>query len=157
VLLNTGSGTFTEPIWLEHEIGGVAGADLDGDGKADLAGLGFGMADVVGVLLGEGDGTFAAPDLYPVEWAPAGIAAGDLSGDGLPDLAVTAQGDNSVQVLINQGDGAFVPGAIHPAGAVPGAPALADMNGDGVPDLVLYSGGPQQRVTVLLGFCAEGE
>ena len=48
-------------------------ADLNGDGKLDLAGAG---ANVVSVMLGNGDGTFGAKTDFPVAADPAGGGRG---------------------------------------------------------------------------------
>ena len=66
----------------------VAVGDFNGDGKADLAVANEGSG-TVSVLLGHGDGTFAAlPDLA-VGTNPFSVAVGDFNGDGKLDLAVT--------------------------------------------------------------------
>src|SRR5262249_7681346 len=86
VLLNQGDGTFAAPI--DHFIHGdtitaLAAADLNGDGKPDLAVIG---GNTLQVLMNHGDGTFAAPVGY-AGWGDA-IAAADLNGDGRLDLAL---------------------------------------------------------------------
>jgi len=61
-------------------------ADLNGDGKVDLAGSG---ANVVSVMLGNGNGTFGAKTDFPVAAAPQAVAAGDFNSDGKMDLMST--------------------------------------------------------------------
>ena len=84
----------------------MALGDFNGDGKADLAVANSGSLNV-SVLLGKGDGTFAAAANYPAGNAPYSIAVGDLNGDGTTDLAITEDGDNTVTVLLGNGDGTF--------------------------------------------------
>src|SRR5688572_33086138 len=61
-------------------------ADLNGDGKLDLAGAGaFGAS----VMLNNGDGTFGARVNYPAGGQTQDVAAGDFNGDGRVDLAVS--------------------------------------------------------------------
>jgi hypothetical protein len=113
----------------------VIGADLDGDGKVDLV-----VADSggkVSVLLGNGNGSFAARVDYPSDAGSFAVAAMDLNGDGKPDLAVANSGGGTVSVLLNKGNGTFAPAALYPTGAGSTAVAALDLNGDGHPDLVV--------------------
>jgi hypothetical protein len=86
VLLNMGGGTF---VAANYPAGAspvsVAMADLNGDGKADLA---VASGTGVSVLLNNGNGTFGAPTSYGSGTNPFSVAAGDLNGDGKIDLAV---------------------------------------------------------------------
>src|SRR5215216_3718763 len=59
------------------------GTDLNGDGRVDLAGAG---ANVVSVMLGNGDGTFGAKTDFPTAADPQAVAAGDFNSDGKVDL-----------------------------------------------------------------------
>src|SRR5581483_6742235 len=87
VLLNMGGGTF---VAANYPAGvspvSVAMADLNGDGKADLA---VASGTGVSVLLNNGNGTFGAPASYGSGTNPGSVAAGDLNGDGKIDLAVS--------------------------------------------------------------------
>ena len=143
----------------------VAMADLNGDGKLDLV-VANGGTSTVGVLLGNGDGTFEAPVTYGSGGGePLAVAIGDLNGDGIPDVVVTnvfanggEGGDSDVSVLLGNGDGTFqAPVAYDSGGYYPGSVVIADLNGDGVPDLVVAddcpAGGcnPDGAVAILLG------
>jgi hypothetical protein len=76
----------------------IAAADVNGDGRPDLS---VGNASgVIGVLLGNGDGTFQTAQTYPVPGVATSIAAADLNNDGRPDLVVT-NGSDTVSVLMN--------------------------------------------------------
>jgi FG-GAP-like repeat len=76
--------------------------DFNQDGKPDLA-----VADRSGVniFLGNGDGTFQAPQIYAAGPAPNSVTVGDFNGDGHPDLAVANVPDygvpGTVTILIN--------------------------------------------------------
>ena len=68
-------------------------ADLNGDGRPDLAGAG---ANAVSVMLGNGDGTFRPKTDFPVGTQTQAVAAGDFNSDGKVDLVVTLN-SSSVQ------------------------------------------------------------
>jgi hypothetical protein len=130
---------------------GVRTADLNGDGIPDLAVANQNSANV-SVLLGNGDGTFAAAVSYPAGAGPSWVVIGDFNRDGIPDLAVTNYTDNTVSILLGDGNGTFQPQQTFPTGSLPISVAIGDFNGDGIPDLAVanYSAGPGS-VSILLG------
>ena len=73
--------------------------DLDGDGAPDLA-VANQSSDDVSVLLGAGDGTFAAEQRFGAGDGPFSVSIGDLDGDGVPDLAVANAFSDDVSVLL---------------------------------------------------------
>jgi hypothetical protein len=87
-------------------------ADVNGDGKPDLV-VTNGNANSVGVLLGNGDGTFQTAVTYdsgPSD--PMGVVIADVNGDGKPDVLVvnfcsSSCANGSVAVLLGNGDGTF--------------------------------------------------
>jgi hypothetical protein len=162
VFLGNGDGTFTFLNGLSGgaacsggEIGGVVTRDLNGDGKADFALMCVGstIAQVV-VFLGNGDGTFRAPEAYGNStMLPGGgtLLAGDLNGDGKPDLVatgVTFQGSNTMVSFLNSGKGTFVQTQQFLPGSIANS-LLADLNGDGHLDLVNTRG--DSNVQILSG------
>jgi hypothetical protein len=119
-----------------YALGGIEGADLDGDGDTDLVSCNNNSHGYA-VFLNNGDGTFAVQDWIISDWSsPAGTAVGDYDRDCKLDLAVSDYGTNKVYILHGNGDGTFV----HPpmaSYAVNGAGRIerADLNRDGVWDL----------------------
>ncbi len=151
VLMGIGDGTFQPPV--SYGSGGyyptsLATGDLNGDGYPDLvvinpctnsicSGGGFG---VVGVLLGNGDGTFQGAVSYNAGYAVSSVAIGDMNGDGQPDLLVTGSDGRDynsgvVRVLMGNGGGTFQgPESYRSGGSGAVSVAIADLNGDGKPD-----------------------
>jgi hypothetical protein len=127
----------------------VAVGDLNGDGKPDLA-VANANSNSVSVLLGNGDGSFAAKVDYTTGFFPESVAMGDLNRDGKPDLAVANTGSASVSVLLGTGDGSFAAKADYATGSNPASVAVGDLNGDGKPDLAVANDN-SDSVSVLLG------
>ena len=150
LLLGNGDGTFQKPRRIatdkNYGCGGpfVVVNDFNGDGNADL-----GICDIsngegrVGVILGNGDGTFQKPVYYATGLASAtgfSFAVGDFNSDGNTDFLVSQPGipaENAI--LLGKGDGTFqkaqklqLPGgAAGELGIVAG-----DFNSDGLLDFV---------------------
>jgi VCBS repeat protein/List-Bact-rpt repeat protein/FG-GAP repeat protein len=161
VLLGNGDGTFQPVDFIAVTQGnpaGVATADLNGDGKLDLA-VANGSTGAL-VLLGNGDGTFQQAVSYstPDVWFYPGVAIGDLNGDNKPDLAV-ADGNGHVDILLGNGDGKFKPAVSYSSGqgcllslmtTCQVSLAIGDFNGDGKLDLAI-SDNTANTVNILLG------
>src|SRR5439155_25272991 len=108
----------------------VAAADLNGDGKPDLATANY--ADgTVSVLPNRGDGTFGSKHDYPAGLGVTAVVTGDLNGDGKRDLVTANIWDDTVSVLLNKGDGSFNAKRDYETGSGPLGVALADLSGDG--------------------------
>ena len=77
----------------------------------------------VGVLLGNGDGTFGTQTTFPTGTDPVWIATGNLNSAGGTDtnldLAVANQGSNNISILLGNGDGTFTPGTAVTTGNSP--------------------------------------
>jgi hypothetical protein len=127
----------------------VAVADFNGDGKADLV-INNVQSHTVSVLLGQGDGTFAAPLVSAAgEWFAWTLAVADFNRDGKPDLVVANNGSHQISILLGKGDGMFQPPVQYGVGTNPGRVAVADFDGDGKPDLAVGNNGG--NVSILLG------
>jgi hypothetical protein len=112
-------------------------ADLNADGKPDLAGAG---RNAVSVMLGNGDGTFRAKTDFPVGAQAQAVAAGDFNSDGRVDLVVTLNSPQlSLALLTGTGTGTFNAPTFFPNTSGFDSPAIVatDLNGDGRLDLVV--------------------
>ena len=107
VLRGNGDGTFQPVVTYDprgESASSVAIADVDGDGKRDLLVTNLnceGCDGSIGVLLGNGDGTFQPAISYAAGHWPTFVAVGDVNADGRPDLLVANSNDGSIGVLLN--------------------------------------------------------
>ncbi len=171
VLLNDGAGGFSSSAPITITAGGyeIAAAQLGntvGTPAAPVTDLLIAeyFGTTVGVLLGNGDGTFTAGTDVTVGSRPYGLAVGDVNGDKKPDLVATidaccptpsAQG---IAVAFGNGDGTFGASTLlnstlqNPALDLPwpGEISVADVDGDTVPDLV-YTNSEFGTVAILFG------
>ncbi len=115
VYLGNGDGTFQAGTRYGAGIGpsSVVVGDFNRDGTPDLAVTNCGSliywpgSMTVSVLMGKGDGTFAAAQTYFAGNEPTSVSVGDFNGDGYPDLAITngsGPDPGSVTILLNAAD-----------------------------------------------------
>ena len=154
VLLGNGDGTFQEqssdvvPFWPDF----LVAADLNGDGKLDLAATV--RENIFGgdirVFPGNGDGTFGASSQVRGEFASL-VAVADMNQDAKSDLFGLEYFDPEsnpmeIQWMSGNGDGTFHDAMFNPCSQSSGCIQLstepswltvADLNEDGFPDLVV--------------------
>src|SRR5688572_8562069 len=121
--------------------------DFNEDGKPDLAVtncnfLNTGFESTVAILIGNGNGSFAAPVQMPVPGQPHFIAAADFNADGITDLAVTGKFSLGVFLFLGQGsngvgNGTFAPPTFHSTGQQPFQIVAGDYDEDGIVDLAV--------------------
>jgi hypothetical protein len=137
-----------------HPISVVV-ADFNDDNRSDIAVANSGT-DSIGVLLGQGDGTFANPITYMMETAstPYSIAVGDFNNDNHLDLVVANYGSNSVDILFGSGNGSFERALNYAVGylARPYSVAVGDFNEDNRLDIVVACSGTNNE-QILFNIC----
>jgi hypothetical protein len=103
------------------------------------------------VLLGNGDGSFAAPSITDLGYGYyTSAAVADFNGDGRPDFAATNPDNATVGVLLGDGLGNLQAPAHFPTDSGPWSVAAADLDGDGHADLVTANSNAD-AVSVLRG------
>jgi hypothetical protein len=120
-------------------------SDFNGDGKLDLA---FCNQSQIGVLLGNGDGTFQAPVYYTADSTDLGLftfSIGDVNSDGKTDLIVSefSNFDPIFVTFLGNGDGTFRP-AQTVASGISGAETgiiVGDIDSNGLLDAMFLDGG----------------
>jgi hypothetical protein len=133
ILLGEGHGKF-HPVVAYSSGGQNAGAltlgDVNRDGRIDVLVVNKTPSNTVGVLLGNGDGTFQPAVPSPVLSSVGQIAVADFNRDGKLDMAISTG-----SLLLGKGDGTFLqPIDLEDSG---GGIAVGDFNHDGRPDLAI--------------------
>ena len=103
VLRNAGSARFmrtASPVHLPTDVFAPQAADLDGDGRLDIA---VAMVDSVSVLLNRPEGFAPAPGSpFPAGPGSYNVSLADLDHDGHTDVLTSSYEGNSVGLLFGR-------------------------------------------------------
>jgi hypothetical protein len=154
ILIFPGAGkTGFGPPWTIPVKGvpyNVALADLDGDGRLDIA-----TSDYPGnrlmVLLSDWTAGAYREVALPTGQHPIALALADVDGDSVPDLVSSDHGSGGSSVYRAYGDGTFSERIEVETGELPYAIALGQLDGDRIPDLVVAHSTDPGRVSILQG------
>jgi uncharacterized repeat protein (TIGR01451 family) len=157
VLLGDGTGSFgpTATVFSFKGFGGISGAvaDLNGDGKPDLAVTDSdsgGVSILINTTIFSTSGVFNPHVDFATADGAASVAIADLNGDGKPDLVTANVRANSVSVLLGDGTGNFGTKTDFATGRNPGSVTIGDFNRDGKLDIATANYNAS-TVSVLLG------
>jgi hypothetical protein len=149
VIPGNGDGTFNTAnpalVTFQGDIYSVLTGDYDGDGKQDLALIGFANGYGVNLLKGHGDFTFTPGASFLQATYVDGAQYVDFNNDGRPDLALNIQPLDAPYLgfaySVNLGGGGFSdPTLLLSSYAGDGGSVIiADFNGDGAPDALATS------------------
>ena len=129
-----------------YDFHSLAIGDINDDGIPDIVTASRGLCGV-GILLGNGDGSFRR-GLSPAETlCGRSVVIADLDRDGIMDLGVTCSTHGSVALLVGKGNGSFGKPAHYGAGSNQ-AIVASDLDQDGDLDLAV-SGIERASVSVL--------
>ena len=152
ILFGNGDGTFQPVVATPLGVSPsrLTVADLNGDGRADIAAADTsGYVDVV--LSGPGN-TFSAPSTFLAGPSPQDVKAADMNHDGKLDLLVAnGVSAGTVTELRGNGDGTFQPGTSVYANSAPFRLDIDDVDNDGNPDVIVANSYTSSLVTVLEG------
>jgi len=151
VFLGNGNGSLAPANALFTGGDPVAAGDFNADGKQDIVGLSG--SNLLGILRGNGDGTFGTARTFGTPSATGAPAIADLNGDGNAD--VVAVGPNSVYRWLGDGHGGLGSRWQYAACCDPSQLVFADFNADMRPDLAVTSYA-NNAVSILLGNGGDG-
>jgi hypothetical protein len=128
-----------ETISSEKRISSLVVADLNGDGRPDIAYFGGDPKELI-ILYNQGSNGWSAPKRFPIDdgqLTQNALAVGDLHGNGLNDLVLL--GDPQIYLFTQKADHTFgEPEKIPYSGSVKSVQVL-DIDGDGKNDLMMVN------------------
>lgn len=141
ILLGDGLGGFAAPttvvVAAGTELQGIVAADLNRDGNMDLA-VANTTTGTIGVLRGNGNGTFQPALSFTAAAGAQALAVGDLNRDGRLDIVVAAETASQAAILFGTGAGTFVAPQVYASGGLQAEwIALADLDRNGILDVMV--------------------
>lgn len=150
LLLNNGQGEFSDPRGIPVEEGHVSflPADLDGDGRVDLAMAGPADGEVT-VLWNGGTASFDSRLTLPVGRRVGHLESGDLDGDGDLDLAGPWFPAGQLLIIRNEGGRTFRSQIQPHPGPSPLWLVASDLDGDSDLDLAGLNWDSRDSINIL--------
>ena len=158
VLLGYGNGSFTNQLLYStgpflYQWSGdtsVAVGDFNNDTRLDIVVVRT-PNNIVSILFGYGNGSFATPVMYPIGSFPSSVAVGDFNNDTQLDIIVANSNDNNVGILLGYGNGSFATQVLYSTGVGPSSIAVGDFNNDTRLDIVIVDSSSSD-VVIFLGY-----
>ncbi|HYL40983.1 MAG TPA: FG-GAP-like repeat-containing protein, partial [Candidatus Binatus sp.] len=155
VFFGQADGTLGNPTFIATtDSTRIAVGHLDGDGAADVAGVGWG-SNTVSTFDGGANGLTLAATYSVMHGGYEDIAVGDVTGDGRDDIVVMSgqlYADPNISVVPQLAAGGFGPAAGYSVGTniLTSGIGLGDVTGDGRTDVVASYGGnrPASNIAV---------
>ena len=120
----------------------VALGYMDGDSDLDVV-VTNALDDTFSVLLGNGDGTFAASTDFTAGQNPGAVSIVDLDGDGISDVLIALRDEDAVAIFIANGtsswSGSFQPRQLVYVSSDPYDMIVGDFDSDNVADFATTS------------------
>ena len=137
-----GSVSASENYIIGTALSDIIAGDVNGDGTPDLIFSQTYSTNSFGVLINNGDGTFATARYYLNTGSNDyhySLTLGDFTGDGSMDAAVLNYNAQSVTIWLNNGQWYWT-AKDYTLGLKPTSIATGDFNGDGKLDFIIRGG-----------------
>jgi hypothetical protein len=158
ILLGYGNGSFVAMTIFstgdDSAPEAIAVGDFNNDHQLDIVVANYGTNNV-GILLGYGNGTFAAIVTYSTGDGsfPVGVTVGDFNSDDRLDIAMVNDGTSSAGIFLGCGNGSFANQVTYSVGNLsePNSVTVGGFNSDNHLDLAVANFN-DRTVGILLGY-----